>query len=297
MLEFHRLTLNDIGLMNSYFRMKENRTCDYTVGGTFMWRDFFSTEYAIKDDTLITKSSIHYMNYQNAFTIPLGKNIDGAYAEISSYCRDNDIPMIFSTVTEEDLPELESMFRCSKRLEPDWSDYLYNASDIIELKGRHYSGQRNHINAFMRENPDAVYEEINSSNLDEVLSFYKNSDLIDAKESAVFHEEQEKTIEVLENYDTYGLIGGLIRAGGKIAAFSAGEIIGDTLYDHIEKADTSFNGIYQVIACDFPKHAATPEVKYINREEDVGDEGLRRSKLSYRPCSILSKYTVNAYEK
>ncbi len=297
MLEFHKLTLNDIEIMKKYFCLKKNRTCDDTVGGTFMWRDFFSTEYAVWDDTLITKSSIHYVNYQTAFTIPIGKNIDGAYDEILRYCIDHNMPLIFSTVTDEDLPELEKEFRCDKRLEPDWSDYLYNASDLIELKGRHYSGQRNHINAFRRENPDATYEKITKDNIDEVLSFYKNSDLIDSKDSAVFREEQEKTIEVLENYDIYGLTGGLVRTGGKIAAFSVGEIIGDTLYDHIEKADTSFNGIYQVIAHDFPEHCAAPEVKYINREEDVGDEGLRRSKLSYRPCSILSKYTVNAYEK
>lgn len=297
MLDFHKLTLDDIPLLKHYFINKINRTCDFTIGGTFMWRDFFLTEYAITDDTLITKSIVHYANNREVFTIPLGDNLEHAYDEISAYCSEKNIPLIFGTVTDEDLPELEKRFSCDKRVEPDWSDYLYNASDLIDLKGRHYSGQRNHINAFRRENPDASYEVITHDNLDEVLSFYKGSDLIDSKESAVFHEEQEKTIEVLEKYDTYGLVGGLIRTEGKIAAFSVGEIIGDTLYDHIEKADTTYNGIYQVIARDFPEHAVTPEVMYINREEDVGDEGLRRSKLSYRPCRILTKYTVRAIER
>lgn len=297
MLDLKRLTLDDIPLLNDYFKKKTNRTCDFTVGGTFMWRDFFKTDFAIIDDTLITRSIVHYADNKDVFTVPLGKNRKRAYDEISEYCSEKGIPIIFGTVTDEDLPELEERFRCEKKQEPDWSDYLYNASDLIELKGRHFSGQRNHINAFRRENPDASYETITHDDLDEVISFYKNSDLIDAKESSVFHEEQEKTIEVLEKYDVYGLTGGLVRAGGRIAAFSVGEIIGDTLYDHIEKADTSFNGIYQVIAHDFPEHAATPQVKYINREEDVGDEGLRRSKLSYHPCSILSKYTVKAFER
>lgn len=297
MLEFHRLTLDDIGILEPYFQMKKSRTCDNTVGGTFMWRDFFKTEYTIADDTLITKSVVHYVNNMEVFTVPLGKDHGNAYEEMITYCNNKGIPLIFGTVTDEDIPELESRFRCEKRQEPDWSDYLYNASDLIGLAGRHYSGQRNHINAFRRENPEAVYETITSENIGEVLSFYKNSDLIDSKESAVFHEEQEKTIEVLEKYDTYGMTGGLIRTDKGIAAFAAGEIMGDTLYDHIEKADTSYNGIYQVIAHDFPEHAATPDVRYINREEDVGDEGLRRSKLSYRPCSILSKYTVKAYER
>ncbi|HPU63195.1 MAG TPA: phosphatidylglycerol lysyltransferase domain-containing protein, partial [Mobilitalea sp.] len=79
---------------------------------------------------------------------------------------------------------------------------------------------------------------------------------------------------------------------GKIVAMSVGEIINDTLYCHIEKADRNYHGSYQMIVREFAKNTITDQVKYINREDDAGDEGLRKSKLSYHPYKLLNKYCV-----
>ena len=79
---------------------------------------------------------------------------------------------------------------------------------------------------------------------------------------------------------------------GRVAGFSAGEIVGDTLIIHIEKADIAYEGIYQVLVNEYAKCFVTPDVRYINREEDVGDEGMRRSKESYHPVRLLEKYLV-----
>ena len=79
---------------------------------------------------------------------------------------------------------------------------------------------------------------------------------------------------------------------GAWPVFSAGEIVGDTLIIHIEKADIAYEGVYQVLVNEYAKCFVTPDVRYINREEDVGDEGMRRSKESYHPVRLLEKYLV-----
>ena len=101
---------------------------------------------------------------------------------------------------------------------------------------------------------------------------------------------------MLDNYQTYDLLGGVLLVDGQIAGFSLGEIIGDTLFIHIEKADRDYEGCYQMLVAQFAQHFAGEGVAFLNREDDTGDPGLRTSKLSYRPVALLEKYTVTVDE-
>ena len=87
-------------------------------------------------------------------------------------------------------------------------------------------------------------------------------------------------------------MGGLIKADGKVVAFAFGEKVGDTLFVHIEKAKKDVQGAYQMIVKEFALHNPAP---YINREEDMGIEGLRRSKESYHPIEKLKKYSLTVH--
>ena len=98
--------------------------------------------------------------------------------------------------------------------------------------------------------------------------------------------------DFLAHYFDYAPLGGLLRAGGKIVGFSAGEIVGDTLIIHVEKADIAYDGVYQALVNEFAKRFVTESVQYINREEDVGDPGVRKSKDSDHPLRLLEKYLV-----
>ena len=293
MLNFKKLTLGDIQKISPYFSCSKNKTCDNTIGGTFMWRDFFGVERAEYADTLIFKAKIMYHGDITAFTVPLGADVFGAMGQLNEYCRENGLPVAYCTVTADDMPLLKAFYGETELYqEMNWSDYLYSAQDLKSLAGRKYSGQRNHINYFNKAFPGWAFEEITEGNLGEVRDFYGRFKLEANKDSDIFAEEQKKTMEVLDNYQTYGLIGGLIRANGAVAAFSVGEIQRNVLYVHIEKADSSLRGAYQAINNEFAKHFATGGVEFINREEDVGDEGLRISKKSYHPCEIIDKYIV-----
>jgi len=295
MLEFKKLTLDNIEETKDYFLYSMNKTCDNTVGGTFMWRDYFGAEYVIYNDTLFFKVKIKYYGGTTAFTLPLGKDIGGSIKEIEKYCLSKRIPLIFCTVTKEEVQQIKNVYRYRNVMlfqETNWSDYLYNAADLVTLAGRKYSGQRNHINFFNKTYTDYSYETINDGNLNDVIDFYTEFCKVVKKTSEVFAEEQVKSFEVLNNYKKYGLFGGLIRIDGAVRAFAVGEICNDVLYVHIEKGDFNYRGIYQIINNEFAKFYASENINFINREEDVGDEGLRKSKESYHPCEIIDKFIV-----
>jgi len=123
-----------------------------------------------------------------------------------------------------------------------------------------------------------------------VRDFYADlSSRIDIS-SEITAEDNKKTIEVLENFGAYGLFGGLLRVNSSVVAFSIGEINNNVLFIHIEKADLQYRGAFQVVNNEFAKRFASNSIQYINREEDVGDIGLRISKESYHPYEIIEKY-------
>jgi len=291
MLAFNKLGLEDISKVRKYFPYSVNRSCDNSVGGAFMWRDYFTVEYAEYNDTIIFKAQIKYFNNIKAFSVPIGADVRGSIDMVAEYCRLNGIPVAFCTVTNDDIKILRTVFdeyRLYK--EADWSDYVYNAADLVTLSGRRYNGQRNHINHFKRTYDDYSFELFSNANIESVREFYSRLSLYRDLSSEVAAEDHNKTIEVLDNFETYGLLGGLLRANGSVIAFSIGEKINNVLFIHVEKADLQYRGAYQVINNEFAKHFSSSEIKFINREEDVGDEGLRVSKKSYHPCEIIDKY-------
>jgi len=290
MLEFKKLKLSDIDKIKHYFDYSVNRICDNSVGGAFMWRDFFSVEYAIYNDTIIFKSRVVYSNNITAFSFPLGKDIPGILEKAVEYCRLNGLRISFHTVTSTEIDLLETIFPDFEVFkETDWSDYVYHAEDLKTLRGRKYHGQRNHMNFFKREFPDYTFEELTDENISQVMEFYKNFNTVDL-DNDISKEEHDKVIEVLENFDIYCCYGGVLKVSGEVVAFAVGENINDVMFVHIEKGDINYRGAYQVINNEFVNHFATDEIKFINREEDVGNPGLRYSKQAYHPCEILSKY-------
>ena len=291
MLDFRKLTLEHIDRIKPFFAENHCRICDCTVGGTFMWRDFFQTEFAIEDDVLFLK--VRYFDGRIAFTPPIGDDSIATYQKIISYCEANDLPVVLCTVTARRLMEIRTKFPCVRtRSERSWFDYLYKSVDIATLQGKKFSGQRNHINRFIRTYPDWSFEKIGQTNIPEVRAFFVRYSSDHQKDFGTFEEERIKILEVLDHFECYGLIGGVLKVGGKVIAFSIGERGYDTMFIHVEKADREYQGSYQMLVNQFARTFVDEKICYINREEDDGDEGLRTSKLSYHPIALLEKYTV-----
>jgi len=293
MLEFSKLQISDINKLRPFIRSGNTRVCNNTVGSIFMWRDYFSTEFAVWGESVIFKVKASHDNIDTMFSIPLGGNYDEGIEKVNEYCAHQSIPVCYYALTENDIEPLRSIYKDFELFsDDDWGDYVYNATDLVSLPGRKYSGKRNHLNQFKKENPDYSFEEIDQSNLADVKDFYEriSRDLVFTSKTAT--EDHEKTLEVLANYEAYAPLGGLLRTRGSVVAFSAGDIIGDMLFVHIEKADTQYRGCYQAINNEFAKHFVSDEILFINREEDEGDLGLRFSKNSYHPIELTRKYIL-----
>lgn len=292
MLTFESINADNILKAAEYFKYKVSRTSDYTVGAMYMWRDFYETSYTIFEDMILYK--VKFLN-RTSFTIPAGGgSLDRAMQALKEYCNANEIPLWFCTIPEEALPILVNQYNGVIPGNPnrDWADYLYNASDLAEMAGRRFSGQRNHINKFKKLYPNYSYQRITPENVSRVTDFLMDFEKHHSKESSLAQEELARTLELMPFLDKFQLPGGFIEVDGQIVAMSVGEVIKDTLYCHIEKANREYQGAYQMIVKEFSSDMMQYDIKYINREEDVGDEGLRTSKLSYHPIELLDKYCV-----
>jgi uncharacterized protein len=292
MLQFKPINLENIDEINEILKSKQNRTCDNTVGALYMWREYYQSEYAIHNGMLYMKVKINdTINY----TLPYGvDSLSNALDILYKHGKQVGTPFTMCVIPEESIPQIESHFngKIQYDFDRDMSDYLYLAKDLSELKGRKFSGQRNHINKFKKLYPEYHYEQITAENIEKVLTFYDEFAKNMNKTSDTAIEESKRTKELLQNLNKLPMFGGFIEVEDNIVGISVGEIVGDTLYVHIEKALKEYHGSYQMIMQEFAKHNVNDSVIYINREDDTGDLGLRTSKLSYHPIKLLDKYTV-----
>ena len=174
-------------------------------------------------------------------------------------------------------------------------DYLYDKQELIDLRGRAFHAKKNHLNFFLA-NYEYEFLQLRPSMADEAMvfiqAFNKRKNLEDPHERELLTFEERAMQETFNHLDTVGYLSGVIRIGGHIEALSVGGHIGeDTISVHIEKANIEYRGLYQAINNEFCK-SMPPEIKYINREEDMGIPGLRKAKLSYNPIELIEKYTI-----
>ncbi len=288
MENFKKLTKNDIPTIEPYFEKASSLCCDCSIGGCFIWRDYFKTQYAIIDETLVF---CIVLEGKTRYTYPIGKNLDAAFSLIEKHSAANNTDLEFFVFSDEDLSSLKKRYPSyeaeSKR---EYYDYVYDYKSMCDFRGKKFSGQRNHVNKFKRLYENYSFEEINDENKKELSDFFERFTGKSDKKSPAIDAEKIKIFEILENMEEYRQFGGILRVDGGIVGFSIAEKIKETMFVHVEKADISYDGVYQMLVSCFASHFADESVIYINREDDTGDEGLRRSKLSYHPLFLIEKY-------
>ena len=290
-MPFQKMTIDDIPVIAPYFRFVTTNTCDFTVGGMFMWRDYFHMAWQVEDGVLYSTLTGEDGNLY--YNLPLGEDIPAGLRQCLA--RHPERPVRFCTIPEADLPLFRALpGRVEITEEENFADYLYSAEEMIQLSGKKFSGQRNHISRFLRTCQSWSFELLDSTDAAEVEAFFHtlNKKLNYAPGEAA--EENHKVQEVLEHLDQYGLVGGVLRADGAIVGFTLGEVLRDTLYIHIEKADRDYPGAYQMLCRQFCT-AYAGDLAYVNREEDMGDLGLRKAKRDLHPVTQLKKYTVEVW--
>jgi len=290
MLSYSRVDAHCIRTIRPYFDHQSNRNCDYTVGVVYMWRNFFHTEYALQDNMLFLKMRDKCGNIFHL--IPIGDgNLSSALNKLTP---ESNGLMRFSAVTEDQLPLLTQHFGPPLEIitERRWADYIYDRQSLSTFSGKKLAGQRNHVNRFLKDHHSFIYDPITPQNAAQAEAFLHDHMQIQGKEDPTAQAEYGYTIDTLRHLEALEYTGALLRLpNGTIVGLCLGETVGDTLYVHAEKALRDIHGASQLLCREYAAHADA-SVKYINREDDMGDEGLRYAKLSLHPSILLMKHTV-----
>ena len=296
-LEFKKITPSNMQAIWKVLSLEPGRTTDFSYGGMLMWVDYFHYEYAILQDTLFIKGRVESDISKVAFSLPVGSlPLERSVAILREYCRLHNLPLIFSAVPEYALEDFRKLSPAKIEELSDWADYLYSAEMLSTLRGKKMSKKRNHVNQFLAAYPGYTFEELTPDNADDALRFMDSIDAEgDDTPMAVTERALNRTMLGYVKAGDRNLLGGILRdAEGNILAFTIGDIKGDTLFIHIEKALRSVAGGFEMINKTFAGSvcAAHPEIQFINREDDSGDEGLRYAKQSYHPVDLLKKYNI-----
>ena len=269
------------------------RSCDYTVGAIFQWRAYLNTRYAIVDDMLLLRAD--YPGEGDTYVYPVGPgDASAALAEIEAHADEVGKPLIFCAVPEAGVEALRARYggRCTAENRRDWADYLYALDDLIQFPGKKYHTQRNHLNRFRKEHPEAALVPVTADTMPTATRFLDEYARYAPIDKVIEQEEMKRSRELLRDALSLGQKAAYLTAGGEVVALAVGETLADTLYVHVEKARVDYAGTYQAIVSLFADWAKTPETQYINREDDSGEEGLRYSKMAYRPVAFVDKYWV-----
>ena len=286
MLFFKEVKVDELANIRPFLLQSGNRLCDFTAGDIFMWRNDLWTGYAIINGTLIIEKK--YSEGKFAFMPPLGKDPEGALAELDQYCLAKKLTPAFYGLDAPKLLWLRQRYHHAHFYsDRGWADYLYRLSDLRDLPGKKYDSKRHNAHTFLKNNPEVVYRSGSQETTEAFLDFFDRY-LLENQGRDISLQELNLSKEMVENYLRLSFQIGCFEKDGKIIGFSLGEIKGDTLFLHVEKALHAYPGIFQALESALLA-TIPPEVVYVNREDDVNIAGLRRAKLQLHPLTILEK--------
>ena len=301
MLEFSPITIEAIDDLLPFMEGCGTKSCDYTPGNLVMWSRFMGYRYAIKEETLFIACKSQMDMESEAFLAPVGKlPLEESVRILQEHCDAKGIKMRLTAVPEEFIEETKRILpACRHTALPSWSDYIYSAQSLATLQGKALNKKRNRYNKFIAEQPSYRYSRCTPDDTKEVIKFLaSNRECQNNREDNMRCYEHWQCIATVGNLVKYDQPAGVLRVEGKIAAFTLGEIFGDTLYVHIEKANHEIAGSSEAINRMFVNDilGEHPEITFVNREEDLGDPGLRQVKRAYNPIMMLNRYEVS-YEE
>lgn len=296
-IAFEPITSEFITKNRSVLKSSAIRLCDLTPGCLYMWRDFYRMQAAIVHGMLVCIAGDPDENGEPAphsryYTFPIGDgDLDAAIEACRLDAQACDTTLRFCTVPDEAIERIEDLLGKKAIVDStiDRPDFLYHYENFLGYAGKALHSHRNHINRFMRENESHRFEPLTLQNRDAALRFLREHHAELEKGSAVSDEDLMRTEELLNCFDALDLSGGILYAGDSAVGFTLGEAIGDTLHVHVEKAEHSVHGAFQMLAMSFAEYMKRDELKFINRQDDAEDAGLYQSKMSYRPCALLNK--------
>lgn len=296
MIEFHPIRIEDRPRIERYTMAAGVVNCDLAFANMFCWQGLYHSAWAEVGGFLVVRFHIDggrrigYMQPVGAgdFTSVVEVLADDAHAHGQR--------LRLAGLTEEGCRQLQQAYpgRFACGADRATEDYVYAADDLRRLPGRRYQPKRNHLNRFAAAHPDWHYEPLTAARFDECMALEREWRRTHEGHTAELCAEQRAMQRAFAHFDELGMIGGCLYADGRLVAFTYGSAVSAETFDtHVEKADPAYvrDGAFTMINKCFAEHL--PErFTQINREEDLGLEGLRQAKLSYHPAFLQRKFTA-----
>ncbi len=300
-LQFHPVTSDDIEILRPFYELRPNKTCDSVFLDCFLWKDYYHVQCTVAEN----RAALLLMKKDGVFftAMPLCKEEDLPYffQKLVDYF-DNVLhePFCISLADEEAIHYLKldpSVYRIDEQV--DLKDYIYDGEALRTLSGKKLHKKKNHLNAFLKEYEGRYeYRRLVCSDRAEVWKFMERwkeqKDELEGGDTEISLDYEVMGIhEVLKNCSLLAVAMAGVYIDGRLEAFTIGSLnkAENMAVIHIEKANPEIRGLYQFINQQFLVHEF-PEVTLVNREDDVGLEGLRRAKMSYCPIEFARKYLV-----
>ena len=290
-INFLPISLSDKAEYEAHLSKESGLGCEYSFANLFLWG---RQNIARLGGQMLMFSQF---SRRSVYPFPVG---DGdkktALDAIIADSRARGIPCRITGISAESRELIESLYPEKFRFHADEDsfDYVYGIDDLADLKGKKYHGKRNHINRFLEAFPDYKVEPITEENLPRVKKMLENwyNERLSENPNSDFHMERAALSRAFANMDALALDGLALTNAGEVLAFTVGSRMYGEYYDvHFEKAVSGADGAYAAINSEFARYIRNkyPDVRYIDREEDMGIEGLRKAKRSYHPHHQIEK--------
>lgn len=299
---WNRISLEDLKKVQECSLKNDFSANNYSALSMFLYSSKYDSEISITGGWLFER---YFRNKKRYYSFPhsLSADISGVKEPlllIKNEAEKENIPLCFGNVTVEEKNILLSCFdKAFAEKDDGLSDYIYLTEDLSLLSGKKYSRKRNHISQFRKKYGEWYFENLSQKNMKQALLIEENwfSENCENEEALKdLQAEKEIIYSIYSNFDFFtsvcGMKGGILSSRGEPFAFCISSVLSKDVTDvHFEKclSDYASDGGYAVINRAFSESVCT---KFINREEDLGIEGLRKAKLSYYPYVILEKYNV-----
>lgn len=287
-LRFRKVELSDKEWVDRCFVAMQPRISEYTFTNLYSWGSFRELEWAKRGETVFFRVNYHGERY---FLSPAGYGDCGdVFRFMADYSASHGMTGV-KLVTEYQKKYAQATGLPVNADRGNW-DYVYRTDTFADLKGARLDGKRGFVKKFREKHKSEWFRYDNTYKADciHLLERWMEG----KREGNTGVEEEYQALRLfLDEFEHLGCVGGLLYADGKLAGFTFGEMLNSrTFVVHFEKADTAFNGVYQTLGSQFAAREAKGRFDFINREQDLDIEGIRKAKMSWAPLKLIKKYSL-----
>ena len=279
-MQFEKLNFDNVHKLTPFLTQQKVALCDYTPATLAMWSNFYCYEFAVCDGCAFVRSLTLFSPGEISYMV-LG-DVEKGVQLLKEFCPKGKISL--SPVDCHSLEFLKTQKGFVANKLENWSDYVYLAENFATLKGKKYNQKRNHVKRFSKYNWSCAT--LSDDNFEKVVDFLQK---VSVQSVQALH-ELVATVNLLKHRQLFDLHTLILSVDNQVVGFTLAEAKGDTLVVHTERADKNFEGSFEALAHNFAK--INQQFTYLNREEDMGIDGLKKAKHSWHPIFMLDKYEV-----